>query len=293
MRSCVVPASSFVFEAAGGEIEARGLEVAVMAGVGEGSVHLEVALSRLESGGTVPGHFHFFEESFYILSGEVLIDIDGHRYLLRENDFGVVPGAVPHAWHNVSGSEATWFRMRSPQPRKMFDGSMGTYTSDQVAIPDEGELVGDPHPAIPFVGHFAEHHLPPPGPIAMRGIRGPNVDNVAIWMLVDDMIGAMQHTMFIVQFMPGATTRPNGDHFHPFEEAYYFTHGSAIAHLEGGDLEVNAGDLVFAATNALHGYTMTGDVPTRWIEVQAPAPTNVGAVVFPAEWERFGGPSRT
>ncbi len=287
MRSCVVPKSSFVFNTTGEAIAAHGLEVAVMAGAEQGSVHMEASLSRLAPGGLIPGHFHFFEESFYILSGEVLIDIEGHRHLLRENDFGVVPAAVHHAWHNVSDTDVQWFRMRSPQPRAMYDGSTGTYPSHRIGVPTDGTVVGDVHPAIPYVGHFGENHLPSPGPIAMRGYRGPNVDSVAIWMLVDDMIGALHHTMFIVQFTPGASTHPHGDHFHPFEEAYYFTHGSAIAHLEDGDLEVNAGDLVFAATNAMHGYTMTGDVPTRWIEVQTPAPTPAGGFVFPAEWERF------
>lgn len=287
MTSCVVPRSSFVFRTAGEVIRAQGLAIAIMAGSDQGSVHMEASLSRLSAGGSIPGHFHFFEESFYILSGEVLVDINGRRHLLRENDYGVVPAAVHHAWNNISSSDATWFRMRSPQPRTMYDGSMGTYVSDRIEIPVDGIPVGDLHPAIPYVGHFAEHHLPSPGPISMRGYRGPNVDSVAIWMLVDDMIGALHHTMFIVQFVPGASTHPHGDHFHPFEEAYYFTHGSAIAHLEGGDIEVHAGDLVFAATNAMHGYTMTGDVPTRWIEVQTPAPTPAGAFIFPAEWEQF------
>ncbi|MCZ6462075.1 MAG: cupin domain-containing protein, partial [Actinobacteria bacterium] len=90
-------------------------------------------------------------------------------------------------------------------------------------------------------------------------------------------------------FIPGASTHPGGDHFHPFEEAYYFLTGSAIAHLDGGDFEVNAGDLVFAGTNAKHGYTMTSDTPVRWIEVQAPGPTPAGAFIFPADWESIDG----
>jgi mannose-6-phosphate isomerase-like protein (cupin superfamily) len=105
-------------------------------------------------------------------------------------------------------------------------------------------------------------------------------------MLVDDFIGAIHHTMFIVQFQPGSTTHPGGDHFHPFEEAYYFLQGSAIAYLDGEELPVERGDLVFAGTNALHGYRMTSDEPVRWIEVQAPAPTASGAFIFPSEWEQ-------
>ena len=285
MASSVIRADDFVFRSEGDF--ASGLEVAVMAGANAGSVHLEVALSRLASGGEVSGHLHFFEESFYVLSGEVIVNIDGHRYHLREGDFGFVPGGVAHAWRNSGDRPAEWFRMRSPQPRTM-NGSEGTYPSDRVSPPTKGSLIGEAHPSIPYVGHFADHHLPAPGPLAMRGYRGPNIDTVSIWMLVDELIGALHHTMFMVQFTPRTSTHPQGDHFHPFEEAYYFVQGSAIAHLEGGDLEVNTGDLVFAGTNAIHGYTTTSDEPTRWIEVQAPGPTASGAFIFPAQWDGLG-----
>jgi quercetin dioxygenase-like cupin family protein len=287
VASSVVPASSFEFVADDSGL-AHGLSVAVMAGADQGSVHLEVALSRLAPGGTISGHHHFYEESFYLLSGEVLLDIDGHRHHLRPNDYGVVLAAVPHAWHNIGEEPAEWFRMRSPQPRST-GASIGTYPTDELGVPQDGSLIGDPNPTVRHVGHFAENHLPQPGPLAMRGYRGPNVDSVALWMLVDDLIGALHHTMFIVQFIPGASTHPGGDHFHPFEEAYYFLTGSAIAHLDGGDFEVNAGDLVFAGTNAKHGYTMTSDTPVRWIEVQAPGPTPAGAFIFPADWESIDG----
>lgn len=289
MNSAVIPAAAFPFATIEDPV-AEGLEVAVMAGSDQGSAHLEVALSRLAPAGTVSGHMHFYEESFYILSGEAVVAIGEHRYHLHQDDFGFVPPGVAHAWRNVGGGSVEWFRMRSPQPRSMNDGSMGTFRTGRVPIPTAGDAVDERHhPAVPYVGHFADHHLPPPGPIAMRGVRGPNVDNVSIWMLVDDLIGAIHHTMFVVQFEAGASTHPQGDHFHPFEEAYYFVQGSAIAHLDGGDLEVTTGDLVFAGTNALHGYTMTSEQPTRWIEVQAPAPTPSGGFIFPGDWERFSG----
>jgi len=285
--SGVVQKEQWTFVRADSDVS-DGLKVAVMAGAEQGSVHVEVALSRLEPGASIFGHQHFYEESFYILSGEVLVDIDGHRYHLRANDFGFAPMAAAHSWHNQSDEPVEWFRVRSPQPRTVND-SNGSFSVPQLEPPSSGALVGDPRPTVPYVGRFEEHHLPAAGPLAMRGVRGPNVKDVAIWMLVDELIGALHHTMFIVQFRPGATTHPQGDHFHPFEEAYYFIQGSAIAHLEGGDLPVRTGDLVFAGTNAMHGYTMTGDEPVRWIEIQAPAPTPAGAFIFPADWRSDGG----
>jgi mannose-6-phosphate isomerase-like protein (cupin superfamily) len=284
VSAAVVPAGQFRFRPE--RWLSAGLEVAVMGGAQEGLVHIEAALSRLAPGAGVTGHRHFFEESFMILSGEVLVNIGGRRFHLRQGDFGFVPAAVPHAWRNPGSEPVEWFRLRSPQPRRI-DNGMGTFLADEVRIPTAGDPVGDPDPTVPYVGHFAEHHLPPPGPVSLRGYRGPNISSVSLWMLVDDYIGAVHHNLFIVQFTPKATTRPKGDHFHPFEETYYFLQGSAVAHLESGDLAVNTGDFVYSPTNAMHGFTMTSDEPVRWIEVQAPAPTASGAVVFPSDWQRF------
>jgi len=284
MPSSVVPASRFEFRPQPRLSE--GLVVAVMAGAANGLVHLEAALSRLGAGAEIAGHRHFFEESFVVLSGEVLVNIGGRHTHLHEGDFGFVPVGVPHAWRNPGSEPAEWFRLRSPQPRSI-GGGMGTFIAADTQIPTAGDPVGDPNPTVPYVGHFADHHLPAPGPVFMRGYRGPNIDSASLWMLIDDFIGAVHHNMFIVRFTPKATTHPRGDHFHPFEETYYFLEGSAVAHLEEGDLEVNAGDFVYSSTNAMHGFTMTSEGPVRWIEVQAPAPTASGAVIFPKDWESF------
>lgn len=280
MASSVIPSEDFLFVGADDGIADR-LEVAVMAGAEHGSVHLEVALSRLGAGGVIRGHEHFYEESFYMLEGSALLSLGGRDVRLDANDFGYVPARTPHAWSNPGSEPATWFRMRSPQPRQIA-GTEGTFPSAEATPPESGVPIGDT--GLRHLGKFEEHHLPAPGPISMKGYRGANVSGVSIWMLVDEYLGALHHTMFIVQFVPGASTHPEGDHFHPFEEAYYFLSGSAIAHLDDGDFPVATGDVVFAGTNAQHGYTMTSEEPVRWIEVQAPAPTAREAFIFPGEW---------
>src|SRR3546814_18729896 len=77
--------------------------------------------------------------------------------------------------------------------------------------------------------------MAPPGPIAMPGYHGANIRNVQIRMMVDDLLGAVQHTMFIVQFTAneltvGVSAR---EHFHPLEEIYYLVSGSAMASFDG------------------------------------------------------------
>jgi hypothetical protein len=48
-------------------------------------------------------------------------------------------------------------------------------------------------PAKPFVGHFDQSDMAPPGSISMPGYDGANVQNVQIRIMVDELLGARQH----------------------------------------------------------------------------------------------------
>lgn len=256
----------------------------VLIGRNNGAVHLEISEVIVASRAEVPGHRHPFEESFYVLSGSGVVTIGTTAYSVTADDFGLVPLGAPQAWANPTDEPLQLLRVRSPQPRHM-RGEEPTYFTDD-AVPQQTGIeppraVASPHRPV---GRFEDSQLPPPGPLNMKGYRGPRIGGVSIWMLVDELVGAIHHTMFIVEFESGGDRRPAGDHFHPFEEAYYFTAGSAIAHLEGEDVPVSAGDLVFCGVNALHGYSVTSEGPMRWIEVQSPAPPPNGATFFPDDW---------
>ena len=97
---------------------------------------------------------------------------------------------------------------------------------------------------------------------------------------------AQHHTLFVVEFAAnsGTSGRAARTHYHPFEEAYYFVSGSAIAFLDGDQHEIAAGDLVWSGTNSTHGYINQGDVPVRFIECQAPKPPASNAFFFPDDW---------
>ena len=119
----------------------------------------------------------------------------------------------------------------------------------------------------------------------MPGYHGANIQNVQIRMMVDELVGARHHTMFIVQFSPTTTSGLSArEHFHPFEEAYLFVRGSAMGSFDGERLPIETGDLVFAPTSGSHGFTATGDGPVRWIEVQSPLPPASHGFVFHNDW---------
>jgi quercetin dioxygenase-like cupin family protein len=265
-----------------------GLTACTMLSAAHGSVHTEAAISELAPGGAIAGHLHPFEESFCVLAGRPLVNLGGRCYQLRPGDFGFAPVALAHAWSNPHGEPARWLRVRAPQPRGIGRAN-GTYDSDEVVPPSQGRAPDESDPTCHFVGHFADEDLSPPGPLAMPGYHGHNVRNISIRMMVDDILGAQHHTLFMVQFVPGAIPGrlTAKEHFHPFEEVYYLLRGQARGWLDGEVNDVAAGDLVWTSTNGSHGFVNTGDEPLRWLEVQAPAPPPSGAFFFLDDWERL------
>ena len=263
-------------------VDANGLTVSKLLGPEQGAAHLAAATSRLEAGGTVPGHEHPFEESFFVLEGRVVVTIADVAYDLGEGDFGYVPLGVPHAWSNPFEAPAEWFRVRAPVPR--IDGRTVSSRLVEGFVPARSGPPVDPRaPHQRYVGHFDDSQIPPPGPIAMPGYRGYGINNVSIRMMVDEFLGAEHHTLFIVQFEPSDAFSAK-EHFHPYEELYYFTDGAADGIVGGEPCRVEAGDLVFAGVNATHGFTNAGDVPVRWIEAQAPKPTSRHGTLFVHDW---------
>lgn len=261
-----------------------GLREAVLVGLDQAAMHLESALVELEPGGSIAGHLHPFEESFYVLAGEALVTIGDRSYRAGTDDWGYVPVATPHTWANPGGEPARWLRTRSPRPRPL-GSARGTYPVDGLPLPRQGLEIGPSDRGRRFVGHFEEALLPRPGPLQMKGFRSSGATNVGLSMLVDEAVGAVHHTLFVVEFAPtGPELTLDGQHFHPFEETYYIVAGEAVARLEDESVSVGPGDAVFAGVGVLHGFTNAGDRPVRWIEAQAPTPPPAGALFFAADW---------
>jgi mannose-6-phosphate isomerase-like protein (cupin superfamily) len=255
-----------------------------LVGFHQGALHLDVALVNLPPGEHGEAKVNPFEESFFVLEGRVVLQLAGQLHDLGPDDFGFVPVAAAHRWENRGDQPATLLRVRSPQPRDFgtppLKADLADLDSSVVPTP-----VDTSNPASRFVGTFSDDHLPTPGPLQMKGFRSGSARNVGLWMLVDEVVGAVHHTLFMVQFAPtGQTVTLGGQHYHPFEEIYYIVEGEAIAHLEDESIPVDVGDVVFAGVNALHGFSNQTDSRVRWVEAQAPAPPPAGAFFFPSQW---------
>lgn len=69
-----------------------------------------------QPGGVAHPHDHPFEESYYLLDGEVEAVADGSTYTLRRGDLFWTGVGCIHAFYNRSGGTVRWVETQSPQP---------------------------------------------------------------------------------------------------------------------------------------------------------------------------------
>ncbi|MCI3241565.1 MULTISPECIES: cupin domain-containing protein [Streptomyces] len=260
-----------------------GLRQALMVGEVHGSHHMEVSLYELAPGASLGWNRCPFEESWFITAGNGRAALAGLEYDLGSGDYGVAPVGLAHSL-SAGDQGLSWFSVRAPKP-PAFDGARSSIS----AQPLSGEYLGRPSETDPrhrFVGHYSESDdVVPFGDLSMPGYHGPNIKNIGIRMMVDQLLGAQHHTTFIAGIAarsgPGRAAKV---HYHPFEEIYYFIGGGMRGWIDGNEEVTETGDLVWVSTDGTHGFVNEREEPARWIEVQSPVPPTSDAFFFPDDW---------
>ncbi|HEX7187153.1 MAG TPA: cupin domain-containing protein, partial [Actinomycetes bacterium] len=55
------------------------------------AVHTGFSLGRLDPGSALPAHVHSYEESLYVIDGEVVVQTPGEAARLGPGDYGLIP----------------------------------------------------------------------------------------------------------------------------------------------------------------------------------------------------------
>jgi quercetin dioxygenase-like cupin family protein len=274
-----------------------GLGRAIIVGPAQGAIHTEMAMGSLQAGGWIARHFHSFEESLYVLGGELLLEIDGTVHRLLKGDFALIPIGVRHTLANARDEPVRWMSMNTPQRLAPDAGRKDTiFEKEPPSLAGLDTRAGRPvfGPTTRWVGHYDGT---PPQAEALRldeparGRASAGMDTalimysgISVRMLIDRVFGAELLTMFTVDYEPGGSAQ---QHDHPFEEAYFFLDGECEAELDGTVYTVRAGDVVFAGVGAVHGFYNNGTGRVRWIETQAPQPPGRHAYRWVPVWKRF------
>jgi quercetin dioxygenase-like cupin family protein len=239
-----------------------------------GSLHQEVVIGELEPGGRVDRHLHAFEEAFYVLDGELVLEAAGAREQLGPDDYVFVDRGVLHALRNESDAPVRWLEVSAPQPGAALED---TVFSDAHALPDGLE--------VPYWrDHFDPAELPQPSGQILAGFDAANVGGAALKILVGPATGATQLILMVVQYVAGGFINP---HDHAFEEGFYFLEGEIEADLAGEKLTLRAGDYCWSSVGDMHALVNRSGGIVRWLETQVPQPPSRYQARFTAEWERF------
>ena len=275
-----------------------GLARSVLVGAEHGAVHTELAVGALAPGGWLNRHFHSFEESLYVLGGELLLEIDGHPHRLVTGDYALMPVGTWHALGNGGTEPTRWLSVNSPLRLAADAGRKDTFFDpepfDLARLDSRAQRPTFGDPRLRWVGHY-DGTPPQAEALALtdpaRGRRPVGRDTaltvysgISVKMLVDRVFGAELLTMFTVDYEPGGSAQV---HDHPFEETYFFLDGEITAELDGREHTIRAGDVVFSGVGSTHGFFNTGSGRVRWIETQAPQPPERHSYRWLDHWKRF------
>jgi mannose-6-phosphate isomerase-like protein (cupin superfamily) len=240
-----------------------------------GSVHMGVGVCFLDAGGTIEPHVHSFEESFFILEGNVTVQIGEQCFTLGPGHYGLISTGVRHAFRNAGSAPARWLEMQAPQPRPVDYGRDTFFAGGEVP-----SQAAPPSSDDKLIGRFDENQLPRPGAAAQMEGFNP-ITGVAIKMFVDRSFGAIHQSLFLIQYMPGAKIDP---HDHTFEESYLIVGGRVKAVADGKIYDLGPGDVIWTSVGCLHSFENAGSEPVRWIETQAPLPPAKEVFRFERDW---------
>lgn len=265
---------------------ASGLRSCRLAGGAQGSTHMAITLVALAEG-HVDTHVHSFETGFYVLEGEPMLYLDGRGVQLEPGACGVVPVGVPHAFR--SEGSARWIEMAAPRPRP--DGSDTFFLGPAPDSPAAPLDVRDPRNRNLFLLRDGEMDLDVLKQGA--GVGAPTVSSsmatavlaysgIAVKMLVDQRLDAQLHTMFMVDYQPGAVAQP---HDHPFEESYFMLVGEVDVVADGDRYTLRPGDFFWTAAGCTHAFYEEQGRFVRWLETSAPAPPPRHSYRFERDWD--------
>ena len=249
------------------------------------AVHTGFALGRLDPAAALPSHVHSYEESLFVMSGEVVVQTPGEAVRLGPGDYGLIPVGVPHSLRNEGSDPVQWARMSAPAPRAAYD--FDTYVVPDLTATDAVSAdVRDPR--LRRYGNITPAHMDPRGQTQDKLAVSASMrtallvySGITVKMMVDSDLGAVQSTMFMVQYEPDGLAGP---HDHPFEETYLITEGSVEATFDGKPYVLEVGDVAWAGVGCVHGFRNVGQGVVRWLETQAPQPPGRHSYRFARDW---------
>jgi quercetin dioxygenase-like cupin family protein len=269
----------------------HGLKRDTLVGQHVGAVHTGLALCSLEPGGSVDTHVHSTEQSFYVLRGNPVLSMGGAAHRLAPEECGLIPVGVSHSWWSEPGDEPLWLEANAPAPR--VSGPPDTFFTGKAPRTEPAESVDIRDPRSRQFFRLGRGEMDVDNLKVGASVDAPTVSasmatallaysGIAVKMLVDQRLGAVLHTMFMVEYQPGGVAQP---HDHPLEEAYYILEGEVEAMADDETYVLGPGDVLWTSVGCIHAFWNRTSERVRWIETQSPQPPANYSYRFNRDWD--------
>ena len=203
-----------------------------------------------------PLHHHDFDETFYVLEGELTFALGDDRFTCRRGELAFAPRGVPHTLAELSGADARYLLVINPAGfERYFDRIAAAQAG---ADPPAGAL--GPIPETIVVG-------PPIGGPATR--TAPTGRRGRVNVLLRSAQTA--NRVAVMDNVVGADAKGPPLHYHDFDEAFYVVEGELTFPLGDDVFTRGAGELAFAPRGARHAFANREDEEARTVLVCTPA----------------------
>ena len=202
-------------------------------------MHSELA-TVIQPGGWLQRHFHSFEESLYVLEGELLMELDGRTHGSRRETSCSCRWASGMRWATLARSLGCGCSPSLPQRLAADAGRQDTFFATE---PFDRRLdAAAERPPLATRACAGSATTTARRPVEALALGGPaaaaSVGATRRWSCTAGSASRCWSTasslelltMFTVDYEPGGSAQV---HDHPFEETYFFLDGEIEAELDG------------------------------------------------------------
>ena len=235
---------------------ARGVNFECLVGQHNHARHLTTGIVTFAPGAVLPYHSHIFTESITLLSGSIVIDVEGRSYGLKKLDNAVIPAELAHAARNGSNTEQAVLHiaMATDIPSRTLVDKFYSRRS----MPETSTGV----PGAERINRFAT---------AKRSAAGPNTEFIDCFN--QTLLPGIEMSGGYGLFLPGGRLPA---HVHDFDESICIISGTATCVVEGRRYSMSDCQTALQPRGRVHYFINESNGPMEMLWVYAgPVPERI------------------
>jgi 2-keto-3-deoxy-L-rhamnonate aldolase RhmA/quercetin dioxygenase-like cupin family protein len=235
---------------------AKGVNFECLVGRHNQARNLTTGIVTFAPGAVLPYHNHIFTESITLLSGAIIVDVEGRSYSLSKLDNAVIPPGIAHAARNPSTSQPAVLHiaMATDAPSRTLVDKFFTRRS----MPD----TSTGHPGAERVNRFLT---------AKRFAAGPNTEFIDCFN--EKLIPGIEMSGGYGLFQPGGRLPA---HIHDFDESICIISGTATCVVEGRRYSMSDCQTALQPRGRVHYFINESNAPMEMLWVYAgPTPERI------------------